>query len=264
VKFFLDNGFLVYERVGNGYPILFIHGFPLSRKIWNAQQKELTDIVDIISVDLRGSGESYPFEAPYTMELLADDCKRLLESTNITAPVIVCGLSMGGYITLALFRKYPHLFRAMILTSTRAGADSDQGKVNRENTIKNVREHGVSYIVDAMLPKLVSNATLSSRPTLINALRSIMLETSLQGVIGSSQGMKNRADSTSLLSQIKVPVLIVHGADDQLIPTREAKNMHQHIANSRLEIIPTAGHLPNMEQPDQYNQIIRDFIVSLG
>jgi 3-oxoadipate enol-lactonase len=264
VKFFQDNGFLVYERIGSGIPILFIHGFPLSRKIWIAQQKGLTDIAEFISFDLRGCGDSYPFEAPYSMELLAADCKRLLESENITSPLIVCGLSMGGYITLALYRKYPQLFKAMILTSTRAGADSDQGKVNRENTIKNVREHGVGYIVDDMLPKLLSNSTLSTRPSLVNTLRSIMLETSVQGVVGSSEAMKNRVDSTSILSQIKFPVLIVHGADDKLIPTSEAQNMHQQITNSHLEIIPSAGHLPNMEQPDLYNQIIRDFVISLG
>jgi len=264
VKLLLDNGFLVYDRSGNGTPILFIHGFPLSRKIWNAQQEGLIDIADIISVDLRGFGQSFPYEAPYSMELLADDCIRLLERENIPYPLVICGLSMGGYITLALYRKYPQLFKAMILTSTRAGADSDQGKVNRENTINNVREHGVGYIVDDMLPKLLSNSTLSTRPSLVNTLRNIMLDTSVPGVIGSSEGMKNRADSTSLLSEINFPVLIVHGADDQLIPISEAENMHRQIANSHLEIVPAAGHLLNMEQPDLYNQIIRDFIISLG
>jgi 3-oxoadipate enol-lactonase len=264
MKFILDNGFLVYERGGIGTPILFIHGFPLSRKIWNAQQEGLSDIADIISVDLRGFGDSFPFQAPYSMELFAEDCTRLLESEKISSPLIICGLSMGGYITLALYRNYPQLFKAMILTSTRSGADSDQGKVNREKTIINVREHGVGNIVDDMLPKLVSNTTLSTRPSLLNTLRSIMLETSVQGVIGSSEGMKNRTDSTSLLSQIKFPVLIIHGADDQLIPISEAEDMHRQIANSHLEIIPAAGHLLNMEQPDLYNQIIRDFIISLG
>jgi 3-oxoadipate enol-lactonase len=263
MKYLLDNGFLTYERKGMGIPILFIHGFPLSRKIWIPQLDDLADISDVISVDLRGHGESYPFEAPYSMELFADDCKRLLESEEITSQIIVCGLSMGGYVTLALYRKYPQLFKAMILTSTRAGADSEQGKINREKTIKNVRKFGVVYVVDTMLPKLLSGYSLSTKPILVNTLRDIMMETSIQGVIGSSQGMKNRPDSTSLISQINCPVLIVHGEDDQIIPASEAETMHHQITNSQFKKIPSAGHLPNMEQSDLYNQILRDFIISL-
>ena len=263
MKCVLNEGFLAYERMGRGIPLLFIHGFPLSRKIWVDQLNELADIADVISIDLRGHGESYPFEGPYPMELLADDCKNLMEYENITPPFIVCGLSMGGYITLALYRKYPHLFKGMILTSTRAGADSDLGKANRDKTIANVHEHGVGFIVDDMLPKLLSGATLSGKPTLVSTLHDIMLETSEQGVVGDSLGMRDRPDSIPLLSQINFPVLIVQGKDDQLIPLSEAELMHRHIANSRLEIIPSAGHLPNMEQSDLFNQITRNFIATI-
>ena len=264
MKFKLDNGYLAFDQLGSGIPVLFIHGYPLSRKIWQSQISGLSDIAHIITVDLRGHGESYPFEPPYTMDMLAEDCKQLLDSVDIKAPLVICGLSMGGYVTMALYRKYPQLFAAMILTSTRAVADSPVGKANREAAIKNVREHGVSYIADGMLPKTVSPATLASKPQLVKGIRDIMLETSVQGVVGASMGMRDRPDSTSTLAKASCPVLIIHGADDQIIPLSESQAMQVQIPNSKLVAIPQGGHLANMEQPEAFNQAVREFIQPLA
>jgi 3-oxoadipate enol-lactonase len=263
MKYSLDNGFLAYDMIGKGIPLLFIHGYPLSRRIWDPQMQGLSETASMILVDLRGHGESYPFDGPYSMELLADDCKRLLDDLSIKYPILVCGLSMGGYVTLALFRKYPHIFKGMILTSTRSGPDSYEGKANRDIAMHNVHDYGVASIANSMLPKLLSPVTHTSKPNLVNSIQDIMLETSVNGVLGTLQGMRDRPDSTLLLPQIKCPSLIIHGADDQLIPLHEAELMNQRLSNSRLVVIPKAGHLPNMEQPDVYNQAIRDFIRSL-
>jgi 3-oxoadipate enol-lactonase len=264
MKYPLDNGFLVYDCIGQGIPLLFIHGYPLSRQIWLPQMEGLSDISSLISVDLRGHGESYPFEGLYTMDLLASDCKRLIDDLHIITPILVCGLSMGGYVTLALYHRYPELFQGMILTSTKPGPDSPEAKTNRETAIKNVLDHGVSFIADGMLPKMLSPATLASKSNLINSIREIMLETSILGIVGALQGMRDRPDSTPLLPQIKCPVLIIHGVDDQLIPIREAEMMHEHIPDSRLIAIRAAGHLLNLEKPEQFNQAIREFIQSLA
>jgi 3-oxoadipate enol-lactonase len=263
MKYKLDDGFLAYDQVGEGTPVLFIHGYPLSRKIWLYQMMKLSLDALLFSVDMRGHGESYPFNGPYTMDLLADDCMRLLKSKRIREPIVVCGLSMGGYVTMALYRNYPQIFKGMILTSTRAGADSAEGKISRNATIKNVNESGVAYIADNMLPKIVSRETLSTKPKLVSDIRKIMLETSVQGIVGASLGMRDRPDSTQLLPQISVPALIIHGADDQLISINEAESMHQLIPDSRIVVIPAAGHLPNMEQPDQYTQTVKEFISTL-
>jgi pimeloyl-ACP methyl ester carboxylesterase len=198
------------------------------------------------------------------MELLVEDCKQLLDNTNIKSPILVCGLSMGGYGTMALFRKYPHFFKGMILTSTRPDPDSPEAKSNRDVGIKNVRDQGVVFIVDSMLPKLVSPMTVSSKPDLMNHISDIMMETSGNGVVGALQGMKDRFDSTPMLPQIKCPSLIIHGADDQLISFHETKLMEQQLPDSRLVILPEAGHLPNLEQPERFNQAVRDFILSLA
>jgi pimeloyl-ACP methyl ester carboxylesterase len=262
--FQLENGFLTYDISGVGTPILFIHGYPLSRRIWDTQIKGLGKFATVITIDLRGHGDSYPFEGPYTMDRLAEDCYGLLTSLNVKFPVVICGLSMGGYITFALYRKHPELFKGMILTSTRAGADSPEGKANRDASIKNAFEHGASFIADGMLAKILSPVTLTSKPGVVKEIQEIMVKTSVQGIVGASQGMKVRPDSTPLLPEIQCPVLIIHGADDQLIPISEAQKMNQLIPNSRLVIIPDAGHLLNMEQPEKYNKAVREFIQRLG
>lgn len=263
MKYKLEGGFITYDQVGNGIPLLFIHGYPLSRKIWLDQIESLSTKASLISVDLRGHGESYPFEGPYPMDLLAEDCKRLLDDININYPILVCGLSMGGYVTFSLYQKYPEIFKGMILTSTRSSADTIEGKANRDAAIRNVNDHGVPFIAESLLPKLVSPITFSSKPDLVNTITTIMLETSIQGIIGASQGMRDRRDSTSLLAQISCPVLLIHGEDDQIISIKETETMHNQIPNSKLVVVPKAGHLLNMEQPGQFNQALLEFISSV-
>ena len=263
MKFQIDNGFLEYEIIGRGIPVLFIHGYPLSRKMWLPQLNGLFNQARLISVDLRGHGDSYPFEGPYTMDLLANDCKMLLDELNIKSHLVVCGLSMGGYVTMALYRNYPELFKGMILTSTRPGPDSLEGKNNREAAIENAYQHGSRFIADNMLPKMFSPITLSTKPDLVKTIQHMMANTSVQGIVGVLQGMRDRINSTPMLSQISCPVLIIHGLDDQLIPIKEAEMMEQQIPNSHLSKIINAGHLPNLEQPIEFNAALRDFIQTL-
>jgi 3-oxoadipate enol-lactonase len=263
MKLLIDDGFLEYEILGNGFPLLLIHGYPLSRKIWLPQMAGLSDIASMISIDLRGHGDSFPFEGPYPMDLLAYDLKRLLDNLNLKKPVVVCGLSMGGYVTMALYRLHPEIFNGMILTSTRSGPDSLEVKANRDASILNAQKHGASFIADNMLLKLFSHVTLSNKPKLVKLIRGVIENTSIQGIVGALQGMKERPDSTILLSQIDCPLLIIHGTDDQLIPVKEAEIMNRQIPNSQLVKITDAGHLPNLEQPEKYNQAVRDFLLSL-
>jgi 3-oxoadipate enol-lactonase len=264
MKFQLENGFLAYDQSGKGIPLLFIHGYPLSRNIWNAQLNGLSDAALMVRLDLRGHGASYPFEGEYKMDMLAEDCYKLLDHLKINTPVIVCGLSMGGYVTFSLYRQYPQLFKGMILTSTRAVADSPDGKASRELAIKNAHLNGIASIADGMLPKLVSPFTLTTKKELVSSIRDIMLATSVNGVVGALQGMRDRPDSTSLLAQIRCPVLIIHGADDQIISLGEADKMCQQLPGAHMCVIPQAGHLPNMEQPERYNRALREFILSLS
>lgn len=263
MKINIDSGFLHYETLGRGTPLLFIHGYPLSAKIWDPQMNALSDHASLISIDLRGHGESYPYEGPYSMDLLANDCKALLDELNIREQAVVCGLSMGGYVAMAMYRNFPELIKGMIFTSTRPAPDSPEGKANRDLAIQNARQHGAISIADSMLPKLFSPLTLSNNPTLLNKVHTMMVKTSVQGMIGVLQGMRDRPDSTPLLPKISCPVLIIHGTDDQIIPMKEAELMAQHIPKSQFVKINRAGHLVNLEQPKIYNQAVLNFLNTL-
>ena len=154
--------------------------------IWLPQMDGLSDVTSLISIDLRSHGDSFPFKGPYSMDLFANDLIRLLDNLNLNIPIVVCGLSMGGYVAMALHRIHPEIFKGMILTSTRPGPDSPEGKANRDASILYAREHGASFIADNLLPKLFSSETLATKPELVKMIRGVMAKTSIQGIIGSS------------------------------------------------------------------------------
>lgn len=262
----LINDFsMSYDYFGSGVPLLMIHGYPLSRKLWQPQAG-LADIARVIAPDLRGHGDSSnpntQSDGPiaYPMDMLASDCAELLDALSINTPVVVCGLSMGGYITFAFYRKYPQRVAGLILAATRSGMDTPEGKSNRKNAVDTVRRSGVEAIAESMLPRMMSPNTYAKRPELAASVMEIMRSISVQGVIGDQLGMSDRSDSTPLLSQIDKPTLIIHGTDDQLIPLAEAETMHSAIADSTLKAVPDAGHLVNLEQPFLFNQAVREFL----
>jgi pimeloyl-ACP methyl ester carboxylesterase len=254
---------MIFEDHGNGIPLLLIHGFPLNRQIWHPQIEALSNTAHVIAPDLRGHGETPPTEEVSSMDLLADDCLGVLDALGVKQAAVICGLSMGGYITLAFYRRHRERVAALILASTRAGADSAEGKANRDRLAGQVKEDGTQAVVNGMLPKMLSPKTYANNPGLVTQVEEIMKSTSQQGIVAALMGMKERPDSTSMLEQISVPTLILHGADDQIIPPTEAEAMHAALKNSQLEIIPDAGHLANMEQVHLFNRAVSNFITSL-
>jgi pimeloyl-ACP methyl ester carboxylesterase len=254
---------MAYTDRGNGLPIVFIHGYPLNRYLWEPQTEALSDTMRVLAPDLRGHGESQAVPGPYSMGMFANDLNAFLDALQINQPVVVCGLSMGGYVTFEFHRKYAHRMAGLILTATRATADSPEGRAARDQAAQTAQQQGIPAIIDGMLAKLVSPTTYQERPELLKRIRQIMLKTSLDGVLGALMGMKTRPDSTATLRQIELPALIIHGADDQIVPLKEAQAMQAAIPDARLEVIPKAGHLLNLEQPDLFNPIVREFITAI-
>ena len=254
---------MAYEASGSGRPLLLLHGYPLNRRIWQPQFDALLDAAWIVAPDLRGHGETQASEGAYSMEQLADDAAALLEELGISQPVVVGGLSMGGYAALAFYRKYRHRVAGLVLASTRAGADSAEGRAGREKTAAAAHANGAGAIADAMLPKMLAPRTYETNPDLAHRVRAIMAGTSVAGIVGALLGMRDRPDSTPLLAEVDQPVLVIHGAQDQLIPPSEAEAMYAAMPNSRLELVPGAGHLVNMEQPASFNAAVRTFLQSL-
>jgi pimeloyl-ACP methyl ester carboxylesterase len=255
---------MAYTDRGQGRPVLLIHGDPLNRQFWQPQIEALRDVARLLAPDLRGHGDSQPTPGDYTMDLLADDLNAFLDGLGVVQPVALCGLSMGGYVAFAFLRRFPQRVGGLILTATRAAADSPEAQAGRLQAMQRARQEGVDAIAESMLSRLLAPQSYAQRPDLLAELRAIMQRTSLEAVLGDLAGMRLRPDSTPTLAHIRVPTLIVHGADDQIIPLAEAQAMQTAIPGARLAVIEGAGHLPNLEQPAAYNHLLSEFIQSLA
>jgi pimeloyl-ACP methyl ester carboxylesterase len=254
---------LGYEESGAGRPLLLIHGFPFSRKLWEHQLTGLTDAARTIAPDLRGFGESDAPEGPYTVEQMADDCAGLLDDLGVREPVVVGGLSMGGYIALAFYRRHAGRVAGLILAATKAGADNEAGRAGRDKSAETAKRDGPQAIAEAMLPKLLASTTYGERPEIVAQAKRLMEDATVNGLAGALMAMRDRPDSTTLLPHISQPVLVVHGADDTLIPPSEAEAMYNALPKARLALVPRAGHMVNLEQPASFNAEVRNFIGSL-
>lgn len=253
---------LAYSDQGTGVPVVFLHGFPLNREMWAPQRRGLSDRARIITVDLRGHGES---DAPlwrYTMEQFSDDVAGLLDHLGLQQVVLI-GLSMGGYIGLMFWRRHAHRLTALVLSDTRAQADTEDGRVGRFQMAQSAYRKGPASVRDIMLPKLLCPRTLQSNPEVVSQVEAMIAQMELSGMAGDLMAMASRPDSVPLLPSIRCPTLIIVGEQDQPTPVSDAQLMADRIPGAYLEIIPEAGHLPNLEQSDLFNQALWRFLSSL-
>jgi pimeloyl-ACP methyl ester carboxylesterase len=258
----LNNITIGYSDQGTGLPIVFLHAFPLNRTMWAAQEQALSSQFRIITIDLRGHGES---DAPlwhYTLDQSADDVRALLDHLSIRQGVLV-GLSMGGYILFAFYRKYADRARGLILADTRAQADTAEGKDGRFQMAQIAYKKGPSAIADLMIPKLLSPATIRTNPDLVQQVRAMIEGNQISGIAGDLMAMAERPDSVPLLRQITCPTQVIVGELDQPTPPSDARLMAEQIPQASLAVIPNAAHLANLEQPEAFNQIVTAFASNL-
>ncbi len=252
---------LAYESAGQGIPLILIHAFPLSSQMWNPQIKGLEQRVKVIAPDLPGFGRS-PHQAKPCIEEMAQEVDRLLDSLKVKEPVIMAGLSMGGYVAFEFLRQFPHQVRGLGLFSTRAGADTEQAREKRLKTAQSIRDSGLGPFAKSILPNLLGKTTLESKPDLVDETKRMILENNSEGIASALLAMADRQDSTELLASIQCPTLIIAGNEDSLIPFSEAETMHRKIPNSQLHIIEKAGHLVNLEQPEEFQKILEEFLIT--
>ncbi len=251
---------LHYEIIGDGEPILFIHGFPLSGEMWRPTAERLADRWKCIVPDLRGHGQSSA-TTEASMTRYADDLAALLDKLHEWRPAVIVGLSMGGYIAFEFFRRHRNRIRALVMADTQANADAPDAAARRETLAQTVLKDGSRAIADAMIPQLFSQTALQSARDQWHAAIS---QTSPVGVAAALRAMATRPDSTPTLAQIDCPTLIVVGQHDTITPPAVSEEMHRAIRGSRLEIILTAGHVPPIEQAGSFTGVLRQFIEELG
>lgn len=252
-----------WRERGDGDAILFIHGFPFNSAMWGHQLAGLPDGWRGIAPDLRGFGASDLGDEPVLgMDLFATDLARLLDHLNIDR-VVLCGLSMGGYIAFDFWRQFGDRVRGIVLSDTRATADSADTRRARHHLADRVREEGPGPVIDALLPKLLSSSTTRKKKGVVSMVRAMMEETQPETMARALLGMAARADADPLLRTIDAPVLVVVGADDVITSRGQAEMLARGIRGARIALIEAAGHIPPLEQPDEFNSHLAQFLVGL-
>lgn len=255
----LPSGLTIgYDEAGQGAPLVLLHAFPLDRAMWWPQLAVLKDVAHIYAPDMPGFGESAA--APFTIDGVADVIAEFLVAQGIVKAT-VCGLSMGGYVALALARRHPDKLTSLILADTRAGIDDSTAKANRDKSIATVNEKGSATLFEGMLPKVVSeraDAPLRER------LKEIANRQPAASVAAALAALRDRPDANPGLKNIAVPTLVIVGEFDAVTPPLSSANLSAQIRGSQLVHIPGAGHLSNVENPDAFNAAVRDFLGERG
>jgi 3-oxoadipate enol-lactonase len=248
---------LVYEVTGTGPDVVLLHPFPLDHHFWNGVLDQLATRYCVFLPDLRAHGDSETGDGPVTMQKLADDLDRLCREFDITRAIFV-GVSIGGYTLFEFWRRHRERVRTLVLANTRAGAETAEGRTARLATADKVLREGTAGFIEDLLPKLFSSATVTNRPDIVDAGRTMAKKMSRADIAAVQRGMADRADSIPTLATINVPTLVVAGEDDS-VPLAELELMHQRIAGSAMRVIAKAGHYAAMERPAEFGRLLRTF-----
>jgi 3-oxoadipate enol-lactonase len=264
MKASVNNSLLHYIDIGisTATPVVFIHGFPFSHRMWTfpgGQTEALASTHRVIAYDVRGHGDSEVGDGQYTIELLVDDLIGFLDHLSISKTVVV-GLSMGGYIALRAVERNPDRFRALALCDTKSEADSNDAKIKRAASIKAVKANGPRQFAQNFVANVFTPESFDARPDAVKAIQSIIERTAPLSLCGTMLALAARTDTTSSLSAITVPTLIMVGEHDALTPAAASQAMNEKIPQSEFHVIPNAAHMSNMENPGEFNKHLVEFL----
>ena len=248
------------DDLGEGeIPIIFIHGFPFDKSSWLPQLEFFKKTHRVICYDIRGFGKSTAGIEKFSIRLFADDLIELMDVLQIEKAV-VCGLSMGGYILLNAVRRYPERFYGVILSDTQCSADSSEGKVKRYNAIDKINASGLTDFAAAFVKNVFCPDSLVNKQELVERVHDIILNTSPVVITQTLSALADREETCSTLNEIRILSLILCGEEDNVTPIAQAEFLHENIANSEFHLIKKAGHMSNLEQPDEFNEYLTLFI----
>lgn len=246
-----------YSAHGAGNTLVFLHGFAESLEIWDDFSAALQNEFRVVTVDLPGHGGTGIFGPSHTMEFMADVVKVVLDHLEINSCVMI-GHSMGGYVALAFARKYPETLVGIGLFHSHAAADSDEVRKNRVRTI-NIVYSNRSGFIQQFIPELFAPENVPSYPGEIEKLRQIAMQPPPEGITAALRGMMERDDNTSLLRELKIPVLFIAGAADSKIPLKMMVDQAALADHAEVLILARTGHLGFIEEKDKTLQTVRFF-----
>ncbi len=260
MKAHLNGISLSYGDSGSGPAVVLLHGFPLSRDMWHPQEAALAQAgFRLITPDLRGFGESEVPEGPYSMSLFSDDVIALLDYLEIDRAVIG-GMSMGGYILLDLLERYPERVVAACFITTRSCSDSETAKAGRLALLERMKREGTGSIAELSTATLLAGETLRRNPELVRTVYRWMTSVDLRGIEGALHALLERKDYSSQLKNFDLPALVIGADQDSAVQPEDLRVLSEGLPNCELCIIPQAGHMANLEQPEAFNDCLLSFL----
>src|SRR5512132_1620321 len=254
---------LAYRESGSGPPVVLLQAFPLSAAMWEHQYGPLGGVSRLVTPDLPGFGRSPAAERDPSVDHMADEVKGLLDQLGLDA-VVLGGLSMGGYVTMAFLRHHPERVRAIVLADTKAGADTEAARANRERIAEGMLADGdTSALAEELLATLLGDTTLQSRPEVVELVRSDICASEPTAVAWAQRAMAARPDSVDTLRKATLPALVIVGEEDVLTPAAEAEAMASVLPHAELVRIPRAGHLSALEHATAFNDAIMSWLSNL-
>jgi len=241
--------------------IIFIHGFPFNKNMWLSQLDDLPPTIRGIAMDIRGHGNTTTGHGFFNVDVFAKDLLAFIQALELKN-VVVCGVSMGGYIALRAYQLNPTLFSGIVLNDTHSFSDTDEEKIKRFATIESVLKHGKRSFSIGFIPKIFSEKSIKQRPEAVELIKSSIRRNTESTICATLLALASRTDTTQVLENINVPVLILKGQEDKIVSLEQVKAMEMLIPDVKYVEFPDCGHLPNLENPTRFNGEIRNFLIS--
>lgn len=242
--------------------IIFIHGFPFNKLMWNNQIDILRKHYRVIAYDIRGHGNSEGDAEDFSIAQFAEDLIFLMNALDIKRATL-CGLSMGGYIVLNAMENYSSRFEALILCDTQCKDDSPEAKEKRLKAIESIRLNGKEHYANESVKNLFAPESFATRRKEIAGIKEMIINTSIDTLDHTLQALANRNETCSKLPEIMIPVLIMTGTEDKITPPAAAQFMSDNIRDSRLCLIEHSGHISNVENPESFNEQLTKFLAEV-
>jgi len=256
---------LAVHTAGSGIPLLLLHAFPLDHSMWR-RQEPLAEQLRLIVPDQRGFGASAG-SLPVSIAQLADDALGLLDALHVAGPAVVCGISMGGYVAQHLAARHPERVAAVILVDTKLEADTPEARAGRADLAAKVGRLGLGILADAMIPRLLADSaearTAADRGEIETVIRRSILAQPVATVQAALAALGERPDMTEAMRGLSAPALLVGGAEDAITPPACLEAAEAILPDSKLLIVPAAGHMTPLEQPAVFNAAVLEFLREL-
>lgn len=257
------SGSISYRKAGTGPVLVLLHAFPLDSEMWTSQIQAFSSRFRVIAPDVPGFGGSAG-SANLTIDRIATGMRDLLDALEIGEPIVLGGLSMGGYAALAFARLFPERLRALILADTKADPDDNAARAGRDKMIELVQKDGVQPVLEQVLPKLLGSHTQSGKPKIVQQVREIAGRQSTAAIASVLAALRDRPDARPFLKLIHVPTLVVVGEEDAITPPMKAFELCDGIPGAKIFTVATAGHLSNLENEAEFNRAINSFSTELN